>query len=108
MDTWLNSFAVIRANDLIQGMQLTPPNIWLNRLKNRYNDNSEIVCRTLLHTRTSYQSYIKKYNLKLSPLQQACIDSMPDYVWISEVSLPNIYSANKHKLGDIIVRADAK
>jgi hypothetical protein len=32
---------------------------------------------------------------------------MPEHVWVSEITLPHLYTGNKHKLGDVIVRANA-
>lgn len=100
-------FATIRAIWLIRETQLTPPNIWLARLKNRSNDGTEIVCRTLLQRKQNYIEYIKRNNSCLSSEQEKCLDLFPGYIWLTEISLPNLYSANKHKLGDIAVRADA-
>ena len=38
---------------------------------------------------------------------QVCLNSVPNYVWVSEISLPNLFTGNKHKLGDVIIRANA-
>jgi hypothetical protein len=99
--------SLIRAYNLIRNIKIDPPNIWLTRLKNREQDNTEIVCRTILQKKDDYITYIKKHNNILSPEQTACLQSFSDYVWITEISLPHLYSANKHKVGDIVIRADA-
>ena len=33
-----------------------------------------------------------------SEKQQQCFDGLSDYLWVSEISLPNVYTGNKHKL----------
>ena len=32
---------------------------------------------------------------------------MPEHIWVSEITLPHLYTGNKHKLGDVIIRANA-
>lgn len=100
-------FAIIRAISLIESMQLDPPNVWLDRLKNRHQDRTEIVCRTLLQKKKDYIKHIAENNSNLTPEQNKCLGGFPEYVWVTEISLPNLYSANKDKLGDVVIRADA-
>jgi len=32
----------------------------------------------------------------------------PEHLWLTEISLPDLYTANKHKLGDVLTDAKAK
>jgi hypothetical protein len=98
--------ALVRAYSLIQNSKINSPSPWLVRLKNRKQDNTEIVCRTILQKKEKYETNIKKYVTNLSPEQAVCLQSFPEYVWITEISLPHLYSANKHKLGDIVIKAN--
>jgi len=94
--------AVDRATQLINRVGLETPNRWHDRLKGR-----NLVCRTLLQTKSEYVNFIREYVTSLTPEQQTCLDSLSDHVWVSEISLPHVYTANKHKLGDVVLRADA-
>lgn len=102
-------FAVDVATKLINSIGLKKPNIWHERLKekNLKKRKQSLVCRTLLQKKCDYVNSIKAYVQNLTPEQQSCLDSLPDYMWVSEISLPNVYTANKHKLGDVVLRADA-
>lgn len=104
---WAEQVAVKGACALIEFIQLPQPQKWFNRLKNRRNDGAEIVCRTLLQTKQNYVHHILTYNSNLSSQQRHSLDNLPEYVWVTEISLPNLYSANKTKLGDVVIRANA-
>jgi hypothetical protein len=95
-------FAVEKATKLINTVGLQAPNKWHDRLKGK-----NLVCRTLLQNKSEYANFIKAQVSSLTLEQQSCLDSLSEYVWVSEISLPNVYTANKHKLGDVVLRADA-
>ena len=97
-------FAVDKATKLINTVRLQVPNVWHERLREK---SDGLVCRTLLQTKRNYTSFVKHHAAQLTAEQQSCFDSLSEYVWVSEVSLPDIYTANKHKLGDVVLRADA-
>lgn len=99
---YAEQFAVDMATKLINGIGLQTPNRWHDRLKGR-----NLVCRTLLQTKSEYVDFINNHVTGLTPEQQSCLDSLSEYIWVSEISLPNIYTANKRKLGDVVLRADA-
>lgn len=99
---YAEQFAVDMATKLINGIGLQTPNRWHDRLKGR-----NLVCRTLLQTKSEYVDFINNHVNGLTPEQQSCLDSLSEYIWVSEISLPNIYTANKRKLGDVVLRADA-
>jgi len=100
-------FAIGKAALLINSVGLKTPNIWHERLKekNLKERNQNLVCRTLLQTKGGYVDFIGKHVSNFTPEQQKCFDSLPDHIWVSEISLPNVYTANKHKLGDVVLRA---
>jgi hypothetical protein len=51
--------------------------------------------------------HIRNHNTKITSQQNKYLSDLPRYVWVSEVSLPNIFTGNKHKLGDVVMRANA-
>ena len=34
-------------------------------------------------------------------------EDLPDYLWVTEISLPHLYMGNQSKLGDVIIKANA-
>jgi hypothetical protein len=93
--------AMYKAKYLINNVSLKQPRKWHDRMKGK-----DIVCRTLLLTKNVYLEFIRSHNDKITEEQEKCLDSLPEYVWVSEVSLPNIFTGNKHKLGDVVIRAN--
>ena len=41
-----------------------------------------------------------------TPEIQQELSRLPDYIWVSEITLPHLYTGNKHKLGDVVIRTD--
>lgn len=86
---------------------LSPKSTWINRLA---HNHKYIVSRTLLQTRESYIKHIESLTEDardfLTPEIRQSLNRLPDHVWVSEITLPHLYTGNKHKLGDVIVRAD--
>ena len=99
--------AVRIAQSLISRIQ-NPPLIWLKRLAQQ---SQSIVSRTLLKTKASYKQYIdglvQNGQVILTPEIEQRLDDMPEHIWVSEITLPHLYIGNKHKLGDVIIRANA-
>lgn len=100
--------AVRIAQSLISSPQIQSLDIWLNRLAQQ---SRSIVSRTLLKTKASYKQYIdglvQSGQLILTPEIEQRLDDMPEHIWVSELTLPHLYIGNKHKLGDVIIRANA-
>ena len=100
--------AVWIAQSLIGGIKIEPPIIWLERLAQSFQN---IVSRTLLQTKASYRQYIdglvQNGQITLTPEIEQRLDNMPEHVWVSEITLPHLYTGNKRKLGDVIIRANA-
>jgi hypothetical protein len=73
---------------------------------------SELVGRTLFQTRTGYAQFLKglrdSEGHRLSPSEVArVVQELPDAFWVTEISLPDLLSANRHKLGDVLCVNDA-
>lgn len=100
--------AVWITQSLIGGIKIEPPIIWLERLA---QPSQNIVSRTLLQTKASYRQYIdglvQRGQVTLTPEIGQRFENMPEHIWVSEITLPHLYTGNKHKLGDIIIRANA-
>ena len=96
------------AQSLINNVTYSPKNKWHERLKkNKKGKHKDLVLRTLLQKKEQYLDFIHDNANNMTTNQQQCFDNLPNYVWVTEVSLPNIYTGNKHKLGDVVIRANA-
>lgn len=94
--------ATVYARDLIRNISsISQINIWLRRL------DKDIVCRTILQTAQQYRNSLENQDVSLSPEQLEVFGNLPEYLWVSEITLPNLYTANKHKLGDVVINAGA-
>lgn len=94
------------ANKLIRLTDPTPDNRWLTHLKEH-----RLVCRTLLRDKESYVDFMSKVTddseQKLTALELTLLDNaLPPLFWVTEITVPNLYIGNKHKLGDIITGAN--
>ena len=100
--------AVWIAQSLIEGLKESSPVIWLERLAQQ---SDKIVSRTLLQTKSSYRQYIdglvQRGQVTLTPEIRQRFENMPEHIWVSEITLPHLYTGNKHKLGDVIIDANA-
>jgi hypothetical protein len=98
------------ASKLIKKTIIKPEPYWLVNLKRRHEEKS-IVCRTTLLTDKQYRSYItESINSKLlrpTDAQWQYFKRLPRYIWVTEISIPNLYTGNKTKLGDVLVKASA-
>lgn len=80
---------------------------WFEKLKNH-----SLVCRTLLRFKTDYISTmtdgVDSEEHQLDATEVATLRrTLPDQFWVTELTVPNLYSGNKHKLGEVICKADA-
>ncbi len=93
------------ASKVLQLTQVTPQNKWFEMLQN--DPSQKLVCRTLLGQKTKYISAMSgvadDQGKQLSQAEIARLHTcLPDRFWITEITVPNLYTANKRKLGDII------
>ncbi len=105
---WAEGIAVRITQFLIKITKIQHPPIWLKRLAQQ---SGKIVSRTLLQTKESYRQYIDSLvqdgHTTLTPEIEQRFENMPEHIWVSEITLPHLYTGNKHKLGDVIIRANA-
>ena len=98
---WMDQFVIFLK-------QTGLPVIWLKRLAQQ---SDKIVSRTLLQTKSSYRQYIdglvQRDQVTLTPEIRQRFENMPEHIWVSEITLPHLYTGNKHKLGDVIIDANA-
>jgi hypothetical protein len=88
---------------------------WLKYLRGRVGkDNNHVhpvvVCRTVLTDRKHYCRAMAvvedSEGAKLTLAEVLKLRSvLPGKFWVTEVSLPDLYTANKHKIGDVIINA---
>ena len=103
---------VQRIQDLIQNVPDLPDIfVWIERLAQQPKGIiSQTVSRTLLQTRESYTEHIKSLSddeyIELTPEIIQGLSRLPEHIWVSEITLPHLYTGNKHKLGDVVIRAD--
>ena len=88
-----------------------PKSYWLEKLKKRHKHKG-LVCRTILTTSKKYCSHIKenveRKLLKPTEVQWKKLRGLPSYIWVTEISIPNLYSGNKAKLGDVLIKASSE
>jgi hypothetical protein len=81
-----------------------PVDIWTGRLIERLSKMRPIVLRTFLITKNDYLKTLEtkdfEWNAFTDRDKQELIKDLPDRFWLSEITLPDLYTANKHKIID--------
>jgi hypothetical protein len=82
---------------------------WLTRLVNSAREQ-EIVLRALGMSREDYAEHLGlirdwRYHRELRNLCRLIRNNLPEKVWVVEVSLPELFPANRRKLGEIVLDA---
>jgi hypothetical protein len=102
--------AVDIAKRQIEGTSLSRKVYWLDKLKETMQ-KGDVVCRTTLVEGAAYASYIDDLShdgpLHPTAKQKTYFGALPAHVWVTEVTLPNLYAGNKAKLADILIDACA-
>ncbi len=89
-------------------------NIWKRRLE-IYAKHSLIVIRPFLINKNQYISHLTRLKSwggdnafnKLEEYGSVIEKSLPDqYFWMIELSIPELFSANKRKIGEVLLRAE--
>ena len=96
-------YSVILAKNIIPKQWTEPESHWMNRLREK-----KYVCRTHLQKKDNYVKYLNEHNRSITNEQQQFLSKIPTFVWISEITLPHLFTSNKHKLGDIVVNAGSE
>ncbi len=98
--------AVKVGQNLINSTKIKRRNYWRNRL---ITHQRKWVCRTIYQKKGEYINHLEKLHdtkqIKLNPFLRVLLKSLPTHLWVSEISLPNIYTGNKNKLGDVVIDA---
>ena len=98
--------AVLIENLLEQFKPLEEINAWFKRLYQENNIHRSLVYRTLLLNKDQYLAHLNKHNEQITEQQMKRLSNLPGFIWVTEISLPNIYTGNKAKLGDMVLRTD--
>jgi hypothetical protein len=85
----------------------SPPPYWLQKLA-----GGPLVCRTILQTRGQYVQHLAAtlapIGQALTPPLQANLCQLPPWLWVVELTVPQLYAANRHKAADVILDATAE
>ncbi|MDD4891366.1 MAG: hypothetical protein PHU85_15705 [Phycisphaerae bacterium] len=112
----VEAFAARVVEAIIVGTTPTPDNQWLNYLREPLLSGDSrprsLVCRTVLTESKSryvaqFQAGDNKGDFLPAPMKTRLLALLPDRFWVTEITLPDLYTANKHKLGDLITKADS-
>ena len=85
---------------------------WINRLLSCVNDQ-DVVLRAVAMSRKEYIKHITllkdwNNNKEQKMLPKIIAESVPDKLWVVEVSMPELFSANQRKVGEIVLDATLK
>lgn len=87
-------------------------NAWLERLAyNAQPDIQSIILRAIAVDRDTYIRYLSSEkdwdeNLEDKAIIDGLSESLPNSLWVVEVSIPQLFPANERKLADIILNAE--
>jgi len=80
----------------------TEDNKWLCRLWEQLQQaNKGIVARTVICTKDAYIKSLKPYLPAEYSIPEPLLNCSEDII-VTEISLPDLYTCNKHKLGDVV------
>ena len=96
---------------LISRIEVEPVNQWFRLLQDHVAKGQFLVLRTLLVEREKYLEVIssasdsKQNNLK--PAELGALEEIlrAEQYWVTEVTVPNLLTGNKRKLGDFLIAA---
>lgn len=82
---------------------------WCKRLASM---NRPWVVRTFLVTKGDYSISLDEKDFEENELtlqqKESILNNLPEIFWLSEISLPDLYTANKHKIIDVYYPTDCK
>ncbi len=87
-------------------------NVWAKRLS-EFADSGRLVLRPILLTASQYASHLGQVSdWKRKRIRKDVITEIKklrsEKLWMIELSVPEVFAANKRKLGEVIVRAEKK
>ena len=82
---------------------------WSERLM-KYSDNQQVVLRALALKRDEYVRYLRSAQdwhgkREARELREIFAHHLPDWIWVVEVSVPELFPTNLRKLGEIVLDA---
>jgi hypothetical protein len=84
---------------------------WLNAIRQEEATFGKwIVLRTLFTSKSLYKQHLSNIEdvegniLKKSEIDTIMNKDVPEHFWITEITLTDLYTANKHKLGEILFK----
>ena len=82
-------------------------NIWICRLKQLF-PHQRLVLRAVSLLRSEYMAHLREISdwedhREATEICDLIESQMPDYVWVVEISTPQLFPANKRKLGEIVL-----
>jgi len=82
--------------------------IWLERLADK---SIPMIIRTMLMNKKNYKKHLEKEkdfkgNCFTTSEVSAVTQHLPSHFWLSEITIPDLYTANKHKILDFIYPCD--
>ena len=81
---------------------------WMAKLR-----SGPLVCRTILQRRREYIVHLQEMHTlagnagSFSQGLQTELAALPRRVWVTELSIPQLYTANRHKVADVLIDASA-
>jgi hypothetical protein len=82
---------------------------WVEALRQEANAFGKwLVLRTLLTSRAAYQQHLQEIEdvdgnaLKADEIAKIMKRNLPEHFWITEITMTDIYTANKHKVGEVL------
>lgn len=69
----------------------------------KYFKSNELILRTMFIKKDNYINYLKNLKENLSTIIEYSIQ-LPDHFWVVEISLPELFSINRKKVGEIIIK----
>jgi hypothetical protein len=85
---------------------------WFEQLSNAINlndDGTRLVLRTFYLTKDLYMEHIDQIlddDVDLPYKQQQKFTNLPEHLWVTEFTLPDVYTGNHHKIGDVVRNAN--
>jgi hypothetical protein len=103
-------FESARQAEILEDLRAVQPP-WFDRLYKSFDPIEPVnfpVLRSFLISRAKYEEHLAKDDWERNPLdpqqKSDILASLPDQFWMVELSLPDLFTANKRKLGEVLLR----
>ncbi len=107
---WASASIIRQLFQKLEKNKVIIDNIWLERM---LKENRPMVIRTLLVNNVDYINHLTTgkdfYDKSFSKEEIVKMTShLPDHFYLSEISMPDLYTANKTKIIDVLYKCDEK